>query len=379
MSLKVNIKKRLGNFNLDVAFETERGVFAILGASGCGKSMTLKCIAGIETPDEGRIELNGRILYDSAKKINLTPQKRRVGYMFQDYALFPNMTVEQNIKAGMGKHPEEEKVRSYINRFRLEGLEKHYPAQLSGGQKQRVAMARMIASEPDILLLDEPFSALDSYLKWELEQEMRDMLAEVQKPVLFVSHNRDEVYRLCSVVSCIDHGKMEVIEKTKEFFHNPKTKTAAVLSGCKNISAAEIVDNNHIKALGWGITLCVSEIPEETKAVGIRAHSFYPVNAEQIPGKESAANESRVSVIQEGTGLKKYRNPVQEENIFKIEESRIIEDPFEWNISFRPSKESGWLQWKIAKTEQEHSPGPIPPALAVHAKDILLLKDNAYE
>ena len=311
MSLKVNLKKRLGNFNLDVAFETERGVFAILGASGCGKSMTLKCIAGIETPDEGRIELNGRVLYDSAKKINLTPQKRRVGYMFQDYALFPNMTVEQNIKAGMGKHPEEEKVRSYINRFRLEGLEKHYPAQLSGGQKQRVAMARMIASEPDILLLDEPFSALDSYLKWELEQEMRDMLAEVQKPVLFVSHNRDEVYRLCSMVSCIDHGKMEVIEKTKEFFHNPKTKTAAVLSGCKNISAAEIVDNNHIKALGWGITLCVSEIPEETKAVGIRAHSFYPVNAEQIPGKESAANESRVSVIQEGTGLKKYRNPVQ--------------------------------------------------------------------
>lgn len=379
MSLKVNIKKRLGNFNLDVAFETERGVFAILGASGCGKSMTLKCIAGIETPDEGRIELNGRVLYDSAKKINLTPQKRRVGYMFQDYALFPNMTVEQNIKAGMGKHPEEEKVRSYINRFRLEGLEKHYPAQLSGGQKQRVAMVRMIASEPDILLLDEPFSALDSYLKWELEQEMRDMLAEVQKPVLFVSHNRDEVYRLCSMVSCIDHGKMEVIEKTKEFFHNPKTKTAAVLSGCKNISAAEIVDNNHIKALGWGITLCVSEIPEETKAVGIRAHSFYPVNAEQIPGKESAANESRVSVIQEGTGLKKYRNPVQEENIFKIEESRIIEDPFEWNISFRPSKESGWLQWKIAKTEQKDSPGPIPPALAVHAKDILLLKDNAYE
>lgn len=379
MSLKVNIKKRLGNFNLDVAFETERGVFAILGASGCGKSMTLKCIAGIETPDEGRIELNGRVLYDSAKKINLTPQKRHVGYMFQDYALFPNMTVEQNIKAGMGKHPEEEKVRSYINRFRLEGLEKHYPAQLSGGQKQRVAMVRMIASEPDILLLDEPFSALDSYLKWELEQEMRDMLAEVQKPVLFVSHNRDEVYRLCSMVSCIDHGKMEVIEKTKEFFHNPKTKTAAVLSGCKNISAAEIVDNNHIKALGWGITLCVSEIPEETKAVGIRAHSFYPVNAEQIPGKESAANESRVSVIQEGTGLKKYRNPVQEENIFKIEESRIIEDPFEWNISFRPSKESGWLQWKIAKTEQKDSPGPIPPALAVHAKDILLLKDNAYE
>jgi molybdate transport system ATP-binding protein len=351
MSLKVNIKKKFGSFCLDVAFETERGVFAILGASGCGKSMTLKCIAGIETPDEGRIELNGRVLFDSAKKINLTPQKRRVGYMFQDYALFPNMTVEQNIKAGMGKCPDEEKVKSYIRRFRLEGLEKHYPTQLSGGQKQRVAMARMIASEPDILLLDEPFSALDSYLKWELEQEMRDMLAEVEKPVLFVSHNRDEVYRLCNMVSCIDHGKMEVIEETKEFFHNPKTKTAAVLSGCKNISAVEIVDNSHIKALDWGITLCVPEIPKDTKAVGIRAHSFYPVDAE----------------------------PIQDMNILRIEEYRIIEDTFEWNISFRPSKESGWLQWKIAKTEQEDSPGPIPSGLAVDAKDILLLRDNAYE
>jgi molybdate transport system ATP-binding protein len=351
MSLKVNIKKKFGSFCLDVAFETERGVFAILGASGCGKSMTLKCIAGIETPDEGRIELNGRVLFDSAKKINLTPQKRRVGYMFQDYALFPNMTVEQNIKAGMGKCPDEEKVKSYIRRFRLEGLEKHYPTQLSGGQKQRVAMARMIASEPDILLLDEPFSALDSYLKWELEQEMRDMLAEVEKPVLFVSHNRDEVYRLCNMVSCIDHGKMEVIEETKEFFHNPKTKTAAVLSGCKNISTVEIVDNSHIKAVDWGINLCVPEIPKDTKAVGIRAHSFYPVDAE----------------------------PVQDMNILRIEEYRIIEDTFEWNISFRPSKESGWLQWKIAKTEQEDSPGPIPSGLAVDAKDILLLRDNAYE
>ena len=146
MSLKVNIKKRLGNFNLDVAFETERGVFAILGASGCGKSMTLKCIAGIETPDEGRIELNGRILYDSAKKINLTPQKRRVGYMFQDYALFPNMTVEQNLMAGLLSGEKDRtkartKVREMLARFELPGLEKHRPSQLSGGQQQRAALA----------------------------------------------------------------------------------------------------------------------------------------------------------------------------------------------------------------------------------------------
>ena len=378
----------LHNINLEIA----AGEFiSVIGPSGSGKSTLLRTVNRLIDVSDGEICLDGENITSIGGK-KLRAVRRKVGMIFQNYNLVYRLSVLQNVLHGylgyldgikgiLGIYPEEEKLRaiSLLEEMGLGAFCYNRAADLSGGQKQRVAMARMIASEPDILRLDEPFSALDSYLKWELEQEMRDMLAEVQKPVLFVSHNRDEVYRLCSVVSCIDHGKMEVIEKTKEFFHNPKTKTAAVLSGCKNISAAEIVDNNHIKALGWGITLCVSEIPEETKAVGIRAHSFYPVNAEQIPGKESAANESRVSVIQEGTGLKKYRNPVQEENIFKIEESRIIEDPFEWNISFRPSKESGWLQWKIAKTEQEDSPGPIPPALAVHAKDILLLKDNAYE
>lgn len=358
-------------------------IFGIIGLSGAGKSTLVRCINLLERPTAGEVVIDGKNLMTLTSR-ELLNVRRSIGMIFQGFNLLEQRSTLKNVcfpleVADVKKADAVKRARELLEMVGLSERENAYPSQLSGGQKQRVAMARMIASEPDILLLDEPFSALDSYLKWELEQEMRDMLAEVQKPVLFVSHNRDEVYRLCSMVSCIDHGKMEVIEKTKEFFHNPKTKTAAVLSGCKNISAAEIVDNNHIKALGWGITLCVSEIPEETKAVGIRAHSFYPVNAEQIPGKESAANESRVSVIQEGTGLKKYRNPVQEENIFKIEESRIIEDPFEWNISFRPSKESGWLQWKIAKTEQEDSPGPIPPALAVHAKDILLLKDNAYE
>ena len=195
--LQVTIKKKLGNFLLDVDFCMDGGVFAILGASGCGKSMTLKCIAGIERPDEGRIVLNDRVLFDSKKKINLPPQKRKVGYMFQDYAL-------------------------------LTGLEKHMPDQLSGGQKQRVAMARMLAAEPELLLLDEPFAALDSYLKWKMEQQMMDLLKDIQKPALFVSHSRDEVYRLCDTVSCINQGKMEVIEPVKEFFKNPKTKTAAL-------------------------------------------------------------------------------------------------------------------------------------------------------
>ena len=223
--LQVTIKKKLGNFLLDVDFCMDGGVFAILGASGCGKSMTLKCIAGIERPDEGRIVLNDRVLFDSKKKINLPPQKRKVGYMFQDYALFPNMNVVQNIQAGMGRKPDQKKVQEYITGFHLTGLEKHMPDQLSGGQKQRVAMARMLAAEPELLLLDEPFAALDSYLKWKMEQQMMDLLKDIQKPALFVSHSRDEVYRLCDTVSCINQGKMEVIEPVKEFFKKTKTKT----------------------------------------------------------------------------------------------------------------------------------------------------------
>lgn len=341
MSLQVQIKKKLGNFQLDVTFETDGGVFAILGASGCGKSMTLKCIAGIEKPDSGRIVLNNRILFDSKKHIDLPPQKRKVGYMFQDFALFPHMTVRQNIGIGMKRNTRDEMIDSYITRFRLEGLENHYPSQLSGGQKQRVAMARMIASEPELILLDEPFAALDSYLRWELEQEMREILHEVGKPALFVSHNRDEVYRMCQMVACIHKGKMEVIEPVKEFFGNPKTKTAAILSGCKNISAIEPVDATHVKAVAWNMVLEVAEYGENIGAVGIRAHRFGEIG----------------------------------ENCFPIREYKIVEEPFEWNISFRTAQDTEWILYKQPKRNGEVRI-KIPDALYLKGSDILLLENK---
>ena len=175
MSLSVDIRKKLEGFTLDIAFRTENRVTGLLGASGSGKSMTLKCIAGIEQPDEGRIVLNERVLYDSEKGINLTPQKRRVGYLFQNYALFPNMTVETNIAVGLSgsKKEMEETVREMVLRFHLEGLEKRYPGELSGGQQQRVALARIMAYKPDVIMLDEPFSALDTWLREQLQMEVR--------------------------------------------------------------------------------------------------------------------------------------------------------------------------------------------------------------
>lgn len=161
MSLEVRIRRTLRDFSLETAFTTSDGVLGILGASGCGKSMTLRCIAGVETPDEGRIVLNGRVLFDSAAGVNLPPRQRRVGYLFQSYALFPHMTVEENIACALGWEKDRKKragtIASLVGRFRLEGLEKRYPGQLSGGQQQRVALARILAYEPEALLLDEPF------------------------------------------------------------------------------------------------------------------------------------------------------------------------------------------------------------------------------
>ena len=170
MSLYVDIEKDLGSFCLKAKFEAGDESIALLGASGCGKSMTLKCIAGIETPDRGRIVVDDVVLFDSEKKINLTPQQRRTGLLFQNYALFPNMTVYKNICAGARRERDSQKrnrmIQSIMENFGLTELADRYPHQLSGGQQQRVALARILVSSPRILLLDEPFSALDSHLRF---------------------------------------------------------------------------------------------------------------------------------------------------------------------------------------------------------------------
>ena len=234
MSLCVDIEKKLGAFHLRAQFEAQDGTTALLGASGCGKSVTLKCIAGIMTPDRGRIVLGDRVLFDSEKKIDLPPQQRRVGYLFQQYALFPNMTVEQNILCGIRREHKAQKkelLAKKIRMFRLEGLEKKHPAQLSGGQQQRVALARILSSEPEAILLDEPFSALDSYLKWNLELELADLLALFGGPVLWVSHDLDECYRNCGSVCVMEDGKTGAVTGMDEMIRHPESVSAARLAG----------------------------------------------------------------------------------------------------------------------------------------------------
>ena len=280
MAVTVEIRRKLDNFLLDINFHSNARRIGILGASGCGKSMTLKSIAGIELPDEGHIEVEGRTFFDKEKKINLKPQIRNVGYLFQNYALFPTMTVEKNIAAGLkgSRQERDARVREMVGKFRLQGLEKRLPGQLSGGQQQRVALARIMAYEPEMILLDEPFSALDMYLKDQLQRELAEMLADYEGTVIMVSHNRDEVYRFSEELLIIDQGKIAASGETKAIFRNPVSREAARLTGCKNFSKAHRIDGHTVVAEDWGVTLTTErEIPEYTEYVGYRAHDFIPI------------------------------------------------------------------------------------------------------
>ena len=274
MELIVDIEKRLRDFTLAANFTLTDTTLALLGASGSGKSMTLRCIAGLESPNRGRIVLNGRTLYDSEKRIHLPPQARNVGYLFQNYALFPNMTVRENIIFALdGTREEKERIfKENVARFSLEGLESAYPANLSGGQQQRVAFARILARGADVLLLDEPLSALDTHLKWQIEIALREILSMQDISAILVTHDRDEAFRIAQEIATVDRGQLTMPMGKHELFRNPGTCAATTLTGCKNISAARRVDETHVTATDWGITLRVADRATNVRHIAVRAH-----------------------------------------------------------------------------------------------------------
>ena len=347
MSIYVDIEKKLGSFHLKVKFEAGNETLALLGASGCGKSMTLKCIAGIEKPDRGRIVVDDVVLFDSEKKIDLPPQHRQTGLMFQNYALFPNMTVSQNIQCGANREPDTKKredlVVSVMERFGLTHLAKYFPHQLSGGQQQRVALARILVSNPRILLLDEPFSALDSHLRFKLEQEVRQVIRQFEKTVLLVSHDRDEVFRMSDQIAIMDSGEIQTMGTKSEVFQNPRTRKAAILTGCKNISDVEHLESGDIRATDWDISLVAGRVPEGATAVGIRMHD-----------------------IRQGVGQNSYRCRVVD----------VVENPFTYTVFLKsiigsPRMSLGWELskdiWRAIQADEITI--SIPP------EAILLLKD----
>ena len=282
MSLEVDIEKSFKGFHLQQQFSAGAETLGLLGASGCGKSLTMRSIAGIERPDAGKIVVNGTVFFDRAHgkkaKVDLTPQQRKTALLFQNYMLFPNLTVAQNVAAGIGRDvapaDRDATVQAELRRFGLDGFDNRFPAQLSGGQQQRVALARMLAARPGILMLDEPFSALDAHLKGVLEQNLVSLFDAFDGTILYVSHDIDEALRFCDRIAVIESGHVMEIGTGDEVVNNPRSQAALKLSGCKNATPAERVGSHAVRLPKWGIAIeTACEVPSDVKCLGVRA--FY--------------------------------------------------------------------------------------------------------
>lgn len=362
MSLEVHITKKLNNFTLQADLSSDGNCTGILGESGCGKSMFLKCIAGIETPDSGSIVLDGRILFDSEKKINLPPQKRNVGYLFQNYALFPSMTVAENIASGIqaGKRflsrKEKEQIKAIvkeqIERCRLQGLENQYPSSLSGGQQQRTALARMLAVEPSMIMLDEPFSALDSHLKDAMQREMHEIIRNYPGNVLIVSHSRDELFRLCDSLYVMSQGNFIKNGAIKDVFSTPGSVRAAILTGCKNITPVKMINEHRLEAPQWGLTLTPAfPVTENITHIGIRAHYFHPVISAEASQTDTP------------------------DNLFQAQIALVEEQPFEFDYYLKTENGTDTFVWKTHKGIGQELKQGDRMTFRIAPEDVMLLTD----
>ena len=357
MGLEVNIIKKLVGFELKVSFKADNDIVGFLGASGSGKSMTLRCIAGIETPDRGRIVLNGRVLFDSEKRINIPIRERRVGFLFQNYALFPNMTVEQNIGFGLAKSFSKAerayKITKKIVDLQLIGMEKRYPYQLSGGQQQRVALARALVVDPEILLLDEPFSALDEQLRNSMLLQLKEDLRSFMGTSIFVTHNMEEAYQLCNNIIIITEGSIDAIGHKDVIFNNPPTLCAAKITGCKNISKARKIGNNVIDAMDWGCRITFNyEIEDSITDIGVRAHYL------EIGEEDEDINTFNCWVVFTGESL--FRTKVY------LKFSQPVRNEKDYHIMWDVSKED----WDLVKNK------PLPLRIRINPEKVIQIKSR---
>lgn len=393
MPIQCNITKHFKDFKLNLFMEKGTEHLGILGASGSGKSMTLKILAGIETADSGRIVLNDRVLYDSTLRINVPPRNRQIGYLFQNYALFPHLTVEKNIEVGMkyGKF-KKDILNYYITQFKLDGLEKRYPSQLSGGQQQRVALARIMASDPKAILLDEPFSALDSYLKDSMYELLLELLSYYKGDVIMVSHNLDEIYQFCERLVVIEHGSQIMSETTKKIFEEPQNLETAKLTGCKNISPILKIDSHCMIALAWDVILWTNDtVSENITHVGIRALHIEPAYEKQPTNcMKVVLKDSTDSLFQKRFIMSRVK---EECNVVKIAETKTNEDRSNQDRSTQETIEieeyeidkynadtnsknsnENLIKWYISKEDfKVKCQNKIPPYLYLPSERLILL------
>ena len=365
--MHVNIDHPFKGFRLEVRFIAGEKTLGILGPSGSGKSMTLRCIAGLETPARGTIILNGKTFFDSARGINLPSRERRVGFLMQDYSLFPHLSVAENIIFGLRRFPLElarQRLVEEIGRFQLQGLERRMPRQLSGGQQQRVALARALAAEPEVLLLDEPLSALDVHLRSQMETLLIETLAAFPGVSLYVTHNLEEAYRIAEEIVVIAQGKEVAFGPKEAIFRHPPNFTVAQVTGCKNFSRARAASEDTIEALDWGCILHVSPpIPQELGCLGIRAHhlAFTP-----DPGVENVFPCALVRAIEGpfrmtlflkllGPQVPSRHHHLQAE-ITKESWAELRNRPDPWFVRLAPDR------LMLLKKDQEPMPSTFPAA-----------------
>lgn len=348
--LLVNIQKQLQNFVLDVSFSTHNQPLGLLGGSGAGKSFILRCIAGLETPDRGQIILNGRVLYDSERGINLPSSQRNIGYLFQNYALFPHLTIAENIAFALPKGLSSSIIKQQVERqlisVQLGGMGDRYPRELSGGQQQRVALARALASQPEALLLDEPLSALDTHLRDQVEKLIISTVQHHDGVTLFVTHNLEEAYRVCENLLVIDSGEIVAQGSKQDIFEHPSVFRVAQLTGCKNFSPAVVVNKHQIEAIDWGCILqTVEPIPDTLSHVGFRAHQFTFPEDKNHPNTfpcwlaMTSETQHRITLY-----LKLHRPSNSPEDyhlqaeVFKEKWEKLKQRPFPWFVHLGPER-----------------------------------------
>ena len=312
--------------------------------------MTLRCIAGLVRPDRGRIVLKDRVLFDSAKNINVPSRERRIGLLFQSYALFSHMTVARNIAFGLDRESLEErnaKVRAQVNTLQLNGLENRFPRELSGGEQQRAALARALAIEPEALLLDEPLSALDTHLRSQVENQLLETLGAYKGPALVVTHNIEEAYRLGDEMLVLTKGRVAAFGPKERLFVHPPSLEVARLTGCKNFSRARAVSPDTIDAIDWGCRLRISQTSERPIAhVGIRAHHIRFVEGAGVTASENTfpcwltdASETPFRIT---LHLKLHSEPRPGEphhlqaEVFKEKWERFKDLPQPWHVCLAP-------------------------------------------
>ena len=349
--LAVDIQKNLSSFQLNVRLSARQETLGILGGSGAGKSLLLRCIAGVETPTRGKIVLNGRSLFDAEQQINLPSHRRNIGLVFQNYALFPHLTIAQNVGFGLQKLPKAERSRRVAQQLELVQLPElgdRYPHQLSGGQQQRVALARALATEPAALLLDEPFSALDTYLRSQLERQLIQRLSAYAGVTLFVTHNLEEAYRACENLLVMSGGSAIAAGAKHCIFEHPQTVRVAQLTGCKNFSRAVVSADSRgvqrVEAIDWGITVQVAEaIPAGLSNIGIRAHQIRivsdPVSVNAFPCWLAATSETphRMTLYLKFNGIPANAQDYQvQAELFKESWTAIKDQPLPWTVYLNP-------------------------------------------